>query len=393
MKTTKGSVYDSPMKMPTDEEISNAIRNDFEAFVPPASSKEEILKALNINGKVGKLAPTWYSRSLKRYGAVAAAGLALFVASYFGNNTENSPLDYNAPAKSAVETKISQPVTPQKHNNNICSVPMVSSVETKIDKNSNDRRSPFDAAQTLSSGSAEKQYTESIADNSNTLPASAEAQSQANIDNAQPENEHIYALRPYGNGEEKFSQPISASLYENTDEYGFITPHFRNSNGKAGVTLSIRGMAAENFASQPNFGSSLGNSFAVGVYTPISGSDLQIGLEVGREEFSKKYFDRYDAHQELYTGAQQSFWGAVAVKYISDQTQFLGLNLQPYASLMLGAGEIGPMGRFSAGVTKSISGSTSAFFGIEGATMLYNNKYSWYGSNKLGLTFGLNYSF
>ncbi|MDD3125743.1 MAG: hypothetical protein PHV24_08000, partial [Candidatus Kapabacteria bacterium] len=138
---------------------------------------------------------------------------------------------------------------------------------------------------------------------------------------------------------------------------------------------------------------SLDNSFAVGVYTPISGSNLQIGLEVGREEFSKKYFDRYDAHQELYTGALRTFWGAVAVKYISDQTQFLGLNLQPYASVMLGAGEIGPMGRFSAGVTKSISGSTSAFFGIEGSTMLYNNKYSWYGSNKLGLTFGLNYSF
>ena len=46
MKTTKGSVYDSPMKMPTDGEILNAIRNDFEAFVPPASSKEEILKNL-----------------------------------------------------------------------------------------------------------------------------------------------------------------------------------------------------------------------------------------------------------------------------------------------------------------------------------------------------------
>src|SRR5574344_1738124 len=100
MKTTKGSVYDSPMKMPTDGEISNAIRNDFEAFVPPASSKEEILKALNINGKVGKLAPPWYSHYLKRYGAVAAAGLALFVASYFGNDTENSPLECNAPAKS-----------------------------------------------------------------------------------------------------------------------------------------------------------------------------------------------------------------------------------------------------------------------------------------------------
>lgn len=377
-------------QMPTDADIMNAIQADMQALIPPPQVKVDIFKSLNFaSSSSGAVAGSLISM-IKKSAIPIAAGLAIYFASTLNHNNielQNKQMkiaqDYITKTYKTTDKNSNEVAEPNK----LSSIPMTSSKSVDVNTNHKVKHSASPNHSSFSSN------TENIAakteEQISTTNESIDTQIATNnlmesrniLANSLIQSKSFHGLTTKTN---------FASNYRSMPSIGF-----ENSNStKAGFTLTLRGLASSTFAENYNFSSSLGNSFAFGIYTPLSGSDqFSIGIEGGREPFQKKFFDKYSQGELSYIDNPNTIWGAIGVKMRLSDFELGGIEFHPYSSVLLGAGAIGPMGRISAGIEHNISSNISAFVAAEGATMLYNNRVNWYSSNKFGLTFGLNYQF
>lgn len=118
----------------------------------------------------------------------------------------------------------------------------------------------------------------------------------------------------------------------------------------------------------------------------------KFGIEVGQEAFPQVFDNEENGYE--YKIEQNPTLACVGFIYRAEfsKIDFLG-GAEPFSQLFLGTTKYGPLGKIILGgqyVTKSGLGG---FVGLEGSALLYRNQHRNYSTKKLGITFGLSYSF
>lgn len=374
-----------------DEEIYRSLRSEKEYMTPPPQVRASLIKSVRLinkaSGNSGAL-----SGIIRKAGIPLAAGIAMYFSVIYMNNNNEPP--------TSIADINTMPVATANSTSNLVVAPIVSSIETIPTNSSSENQH--------NSNSINGSISNYLAQNTNTINRN---KSDINYDSNKPVSvdkvlntqlDNILSSAGIASSnliDELNYSNISAESYSpNRPQVGRISlANLLNSSNiasRAGdkYMISVRSMAGTTFADNYNTTSSIANSFALGVYKSISGSDnLLIGLEFGREPYQKKFFNKYEPNQIEYVDNPNTIWGGVGIKYQITEWNIAGLAITPFSSLLLGAGEIGPMGRFNIGIDQQITNRVSVTIGAEMSTMLYNNKVQWYSSNKFGITAGINY--
>ncbi len=363
-----------------DEEIYRLLREENKYMTPPPQVRQNLINSVRMINKSAGLstASGTLSGIIKKVGIPIAAGIAMyFSVLYMNNDADNAANIPNPQHSNATAQSVQIPSNK--------AIPIVSSIENH---SANNNSTINISSKTASTNSA---INSNITDlSSSTIDDKPELIDNriTNIQNASSNLidgiNYSYINSEYYSPNKPQTDGISLSNLLNTNSIDY--------KSSDRYVISVRGMAGTTFADNYNASSSIPNSLALGIYKSISGSDnLSIGLEFGREPYQKKFFNKYEPNQLEYVDNPNTIWGAVGVKYRIAEWNIAGLALTPFTGLLLGAGEIGPMGRLNIGIDQQITNRISVTIGAEFSTMLYNNKVQWYSSNKFGITAGINY--
>lgn len=85
-------------------------------------------------------------------------------------------------------------------------------------------------------------------------------------------------------------------------------------------------------------------------------------------------------------------WFGVAYQFRADPIDRLGL-IRPYVQTMVGATQIGPIGKGAVGISWTPDSRVSFNLGLEGTAILYRNNNGWYTSRKLGVSYSAQVNF
>ena len=173
--------------------------------------------------------------------------------------------------------------------------------------------------------------------------------------------------------------PMPTNIYSNEKEY------YIRFGGLAGITYPSVNV---------NSPAELSN-LIFGFYFLSPYEDTYIGIEGGREPFSQQFYNvDPDGHKYLYEQRPNIWWGGTGIVAEFGNKIDALMGARPYAKLFLGASELGPLGKVSAGFNwKSTAWGLGAFLGVEGSMLGYQNQGAWYTSQKLGLTYGMSIQF
>ena len=87
-------------------------------------------------------------------------------------------------------------------------------------------------------------------------------------------------------------------------------------------------------------------------------------------------------------------WGVASLKYKAGQQLFSLAGAEPYAQILVGGTEMGPLAKGIIGLQFiSPDMGFGMKFGVEGSTLLYNFNNELNRTDKLGITYGIIYSF
>lgn len=388
MQFDKSTNFDEENRL-SDDLFGRRADSHLSSFPPPPPElKASVMRAIDFGGKNSPTAGTIFRAYFRRVGIPSAACLLLLMASFFRYSPDKSaaPLNYNH--ADAVFTALSTSFA----GINYSKIPISSSIADADYGNLKTSGSHFLNSKISSNTSGNTFFRDIL-----QLPSSfdfAESVAAPKIDFSANDNfSSNSANNLISDNYTMHAVPVSASsnLIPQSD-LPLIKDRI-HAKSATPLTLSLRGISSENLNLQ-NSSAVQTNSFALGIYTPLSqNSDFKIGLEVGREPFDKKYFDRGNPNEIIAEKSVNTFWGALAINYSYSGKSGRGIagGLKPTVSLMLGAGEIGPTVRSSIGLEQSISRNVSAYVGIEGSAMFYNNRYNWFSSRNFGITAGVNY--
>ncbi len=396
---TNSQIFD-----PSNENaFRDILQNDTQAFTPPESAKNEIFKALNFNRNplynTDKIGYFSLFKSLKKVIVPISAGLLIFLGTYFVINLNKDFLQYDLNIEDIVNqktdkantelSKLNFGIISSNKDKNTKNYPVSSTVNSKVDEKQ----------------SSKNQISKSNKNNSNLFNNQIEANTIAdNIEKNQLITENLnfskndfYMLSNY-NTYNNWSGFENNQRLSNNSQPSFAqqNPFVFNSNftkNKYSFQIIFKGVLGTTFNQNYNFGSDYLNSFLAGAYTTMESLDnFQIGILFGKEPFEKKFFNKEDRDIVEYSLNQSAFWLAIAGKYSFPEVNFSVLNIRPFAEIAIGAGEVGPLARASAGVEQQIIGNLAANISVDFATMFYNNRYNWFTSKKLGVSAGLSYN-
>lgn len=391
----KSNIKNSQIFDPADENaFSEILKYDSKAFTPPESAKTEVFKELNLNHnaiyyQAGKAPYHPFIKVIKKVAVPIAAGLLIFLGTYLVMN-----MNYGV-------VKNDNSIDNINNNNSINNSKIFSIVNKNTEK--------YPIASSIKAEKANKQF--SLNENAQYIENNAKMNENAigtnyiteeiienNITaNLISTKDDFYQLsnntgiRNWSGAE--FNQLIN---YNTSNDYQRPYPFIFNthsSNKKYSFQLVFKGLLGTTFSEMNNFKDGYFNSFMAGGYTTMESiGNFQIGVIFGKEQFAKKYFNKEERNIIEYTNNQSTFWMALAGKYSFPEVNLSVLNIRPFAEIAIGAGEIGPMARASAGIQQQIIGNLAANVSVDFATMFYNNRYNWYASKKLGVSAGLMYN-
>lgn len=374
--------------------IDKCIEQDFEAFNPPTEMKNNVFKGLGLSiptNTIVNVATKAPFAFWKKVAAPIAAALFMGLLSYnYFANTDNTlpqanQLNHsNAAGKSysankqitiakGTDSKVSYPVSSNKSNN----------YKAISIKHNSKKYSNFDSDNSASNVNNSNNIIDNSSNNPNTDVAV----------NISPAIERINPINYSRTNQGNAANPSPVEIggrHGLTQEFTLFREEFTLRNG----FLTLRGLAGTTFASNFDFNNSLLNSVAIGYYTNmLSSENLSLGIEGGYEPFEKKYFDKWEPGKLVSVDNPNIFWGALAIRYSTNSSIFSGIDAVPFSTFMLGASEIGPMGRLLVGLDYSISKAMNLYTAIDGSMAFYQNKVEWLTSKKLSFTFGASYHF
>lgn len=161
-------------------------------------------------------------------------------------------------------------------------------------------------------------------------------------------------------------------------------------NDEPALTVEIRNTASESFPNatlDPAAGSLLNNKSITLLY---SLSDNQsVGIEFGQEPFFQRFEARNAGKRYQYEQMPILSWAGAAYRYsLSDMGPF-----NPFGQFVLGGTRLGVLGKLVVGVNYAPTSSIHITAGIDGSLLSYPVQNTWYSSYKLGLTYGVGFSF
>ncbi|MBK6420372.1 MAG: hypothetical protein IPF79_14440 [Ignavibacteria bacterium] len=128
------------------------------------------------------------------------------------------------------------------------------------------------------------------------------------------------------------------------------------------------------------------DNMSIGLLYQLSDRNT-VGLEFGNESFAMAFEGERNGQVIRYEQQPLSAWAGITYRHTLPtigSTAFA-----PFGQVLLGGSKYGPLGRLTAGITYAPSGPLSFIFGLEGSTMAYQFQDSWFGTSKIGLTYGV----
>lgn len=203
--------------------------------------------------------------------------------------------------------------------------------------------------------------------------------------------ENISRSSILGTGRLSVSQRFSGTNTVSLPQSG--TSLFSNwlSSGDApALTVEVRNTASESFPNatvDPSAGSLLNNKSITLLYAL---SDNQsVGVEFGQEPFFQRFEARNTGRRYQYEQMPILSWAGAAYRYsLSDMGPF-----SPFGQFVLGGTRLGVLGKLVVGINYAPTSSMHITAGIDGSLLSYPVQNTWYSSYKLGLTYGVGFSF
>jgi hypothetical protein len=111
-----------------------------------------------------------------------------------------------------------------------------------------------------------------------------------------------------------------------------------------------------------------------------------IGVEIGNEAFPQAF--EHERNGQIIRTEQYptSTWGGIMYRH---QFEPLVSNVRPFVQALAGGTRFGPMGRMAGGFHYAPGGPLAFVAGIEGTVATYTIQNRWFGSTKLGFTYGV----
>lgn len=154
-------------------------------------------------------------------------------------------------------------------------------------------------------------------------------------------------------------------------------------------SLLVRGSAAYSFPQldAPSPGNPAFNNMTIGLqYHP--NTNHTFGVEVGRENFIQKYNGVIDSRRYRIEQNYQAVWAGASYRYTLAKIKTLG-EIRPFASVMAGGTEVGPLLKSSAGVMYEYDRRVEFTAAVEGTALFYNFQNTLFNTKKLGVSYGV----
>ncbi len=401
--------------------IREAVRNDTEAFTPPAELSRAVFANLGFGSP---LAPAPPKRFFKRYAVLAL--LLLFVGSYLATTPEfifGKKENSNALAQMQKDgLPISGADESQLQINNP-SIPVVSSLEnvaepTAKNSNFNSQNSINNLGEftNLKKNASNRAFAQMNSEKSNNrfINSNIDNSNFDDIDNISHNNIAYQRLNSSGINDDENSLNNHNAFAQNLElSQNFANNQFRMVNASEYTKFSQSFSFARSLGESPfekesalprekfvvlrgiyaltraenNLQSGVMNSFSVGGFISSGlARNLSLGFEFGREPYSQIFLDNSN-----YSQKPEILWLGVGARYDLHEFNLFGSN--PFAQIIAGGSELGPIVRTIVGASKIYSGGIGFNIGIEGSSMIYKNQNKYYHSDKIGFTGGLIYKF
>ncbi len=128
------------------------------------------------------------------------------------------------------------------------------------------------------------------------------------------------------------------------------------------------------------------DNMSIGLLYQLSDRNT-VGLEFGNESFAMAFEGERNGQVIRYEQQPLSAWAGIT--YRQTLPTIGSTAFAPFGQVLLGGSKYGPLGRLTAGIVYAPSGPLSFIFGLEGSTMAYQFQDSWFGTSKIGLTYGV----
>ena len=386
--------------------IRESVNKDVEAFTPPLSATKAVYTALGFSLPTNVLAPTiatvagtTLSVILKKIWAPALAAVVATIVTTFVVTSiydNNEPNNSNIPQIVSKESVTSNGVDDSNVNQNITNgTTNANDIKSTGYENNRNRVSQ----KNTNSISTDRTNIQNETQLAQTQQLIADNNETTDIKNTQDElvavslieNSNIIANQNHSNN--KLNSATQKNPIASPAILSPIIPEINS--GEKMFCLQLRGLSAFSFPENnvPSKTSPFFSNMSLGLlFQKVYG--LNIGVEFGQEQFAQQFYNTQNNRKELIKQNPMTFWGALAIKGEFDaKLEFLG-NAQPFTQLSLGYCEQGPLSKIITGLQwHSSDYGYGMNIGIEGALLLYNHQNVLYSTEKIGISYGLFYSF
>lgn len=164
-------------------------------------------------------------------------------------------------------------------------------------------------------------------------------------------------------------------------------------SGGADYSVQVRSFASRSFPTQmaPSQSTPLFENVSVGALYAMSDHD-RVGIEVGQESFSQVFHGTDAGRSVRYEQNPILPWVGALYRHRWDALEGLG-GVGPFLQFLGGGTRVGPLGRMALGIEYSPDDRVSFLLGAESTVLLYRSEGLWYGTSKLGITYGTSITF
>lgn len=225
-----------------------------------------------------------------------------------------------------------------------------------------------------------------------------EAQRQSQIGTSEDSNvdsrddrDHITTSPMLGTGRTSVSRHSSGiSTMALPESSTSLFSNLLSFSDEPALTVEIRNTASESFPNatlDPAAGSLLNNK-SISLLYALS-DNQSVGIEFGQEPFFQRFEARNAGKRYQYEQMPILSWAGAAYRYsLSNMGPF-----NPFGQFVLGGTRLGVLGKLVVGVNYAPTSSIHITAGIDGSLLSYPVQNTWYSSYKLGLTYGVGFSF
>lgn len=359
--------------------IRNTVQSDSESFAPPLAAAGSVFNRVGLMPPIilpppAALQPAavtgavWLTLMRNLWAPAIVALVSIIGTGLILNNYYNNKIDQlkaSLPKTSSTEPQV-------KSNSNLNSTNF-----TEFKHESAKTRTIIKYVNTINT--APYCIDENNAESYKNIPvANAPVLAEYSLNKSNPYKSEIQSTSTYN---------INASLLTPDVNNEKLMSLIRKTDSK--YSLYIRGMSSKSYpdAEMPVGSDPLFANMSIGTYIH-NNKNMQFGIELGQESYSQVYNNTENGENYQYMQKPVVFWGALGAMLISNRLDFLA-GAQPYAHLMIGGSQLGPIGKGILGFQiNSADLGFGILLGIEGSVLYYQNQKIWYSTRKLGFTFG-----